>query len=113
MAGSKSKINKSAIAEGARSIKYTAQELTIDRMPFTTNTVTNTLNMAKDLREWTRRNNPFKAVNGNKDPLVRQIANASMKGLKAAQQDLLHGDLRFSRLNKEFRAYINCLNKMN
>lgn len=104
MAGSK--INKSAIVEGARSIKYTAQELTIDRMPFTTNTVKNSLEMAKDLREWTRRNNPFKPVNGNKDPLVRQIANASMKGLRAVKQDLLHGDLRFSRLNKEFRAFV-------
>ena len=59
------KFTKIAAAESVRSIKYTATELTIDRMPFTTNTVTNSINMAKDLREWTRRNNPFKAVNGN------------------------------------------------
>lgn len=100
------KFMKGAAATSIKSIKYSATELTIDRMPFTTNTVTNSINMAKDLREWTRRNNPFKAVNGNKDPLVRQIATASMKGLRAAKQDLMHGDLRFSRLNKEFRAFV-------
>ena len=100
------KFMKGAVATSIKSIKYSATELTIDRMPFTTNTVTNSINMAKDLHEWTRRNNPFKAVNGNKDPLVRQIATASMKGLRAAKQDLMHGDLRFSRLNKEFRAFV-------
>ena len=100
------KFMKGAAATSIKSIKYSATELTIDRMPFTTNTVKNSIDMAKDLREWTRRNNPFKAVNGNKDPLVRQIATASMKGLRAAKQDLMHGDLRFTRLNKEFRAFV-------
>lgn len=100
------KFVKGAAATGAKAVKYTATELISDRMPFTTSTIQTSIDMAKDLREWTRRNNPFKAVNGNKDPLVRQIATASMKGLRAAKQDLMHGDLRFSRLNKEFRAFV-------
>lgn len=94
------------LKNAAHATKYTASSILSDKIPYTTGTVSNTLEAVRDLREWGRQNNPFKAVNGNKDPLVRQIANTASKMMRDAKKDLMTGDLTFKKLNKTFRDFV-------
>lgn len=98
-------VNK-VLKNAAKSTKYTAKQIFSDKTPYITGTVSSTLDAMRDIREWGRQNNPFKATNGNKDPLVRQILNTSKRAMKDAKKDFMSGDLTFKRLNKTFRSFV-------
>ena len=96
----------SVIKNAEKAFKYSVKPVIEDRTPFMTGTVQSAVSAAKDLREWTIRNNPFRPVNGNKDPLVRQIANVAIRSVKDAKRDLMAGDLTFRRLNKTLMDFV-------
>lgn len=88
----------------AKSVKYTAEEVVSNRMPFTTNTVRNMIDTGKDMSDWLKRNNPFKSVSGSKDPMIRRITNAAKRTFDAGVSDLKTGDLQFKGLQKEINS---------
>lgn len=100
MAESRSK----ALEKAKAATKYSLVPLVTDKTPYTTATIKSTIGAAKDLRDWTRRNNPFKPHNGSKDPLVRQMMNTAKQAVKDVKEDLRHGDLTFRNLNRTFMA---------
>ena len=99
--------SKSKVLQNAeKAFKYSAAPVIAEKVPYITGTAQSAISVAKDLRDWTIRNNPFRPVNGNKDPLIRQIASATSNAVKAAKLDLKSGDLTFSRLNKSVRDFV-------
>ena len=99
--------SKSKVLQNAqKAFRYSAVPVVKDKMPYATGTVKSVVEVSKDLRDWTIRNNPFRAVNGNRDPLIRQIANVAVRSVKDAKRDLLSGDLTFRRLNKTVMDFV-------
>lgn len=94
------------LKNAAKATKYSASQIFSDKTPFITGTISSTIDAARDLREWSRQNNPFKATNGNKDPVVRQVANTASKMWKNAKRDFRSGDLSFKSFNKVFREFV-------
>ena len=75
--------SKSKVLQNAeKAFKYSAVPAITSKVPYMTGTAQSAISVAKDLRDWTIRNNPFRAVNGNKDPLIRQIATATANAVK-------------------------------
>jgi len=99
--------SKSKVLQNAeKAFKYSAVPAITSKVPYMTGTAQSAISVAKDLRDWTIRNNPFRAVNGNKDPLIRQIATATANAVKSAKLDLKSGDLTFRNLNKAVRDFV-------
>lgn len=88
----------------AKAVSYSAQEIMQNRAPFVTNTAVNAVETVKDMRDWLKRNNPFKSTSGAKEPLMRQIVTNAKKTINAGMEDLKSGDLTFSNMKREAEA---------
>lgn len=99
------------LKNAAKGTKYTASQIFSDKTPYISSTMANTMNAARDVKEWARINNPFKANNG-KDPLIRQMMNSARKLTKNAKRDIMRGDIAFTGVNKVVRDFIGEENMM-
>lgn len=88
----------------AKAVTYSAQEIMQNRAPFVTNTAVNAVETVKDMRDWLKRNNPFKSTSGAKEPLMRQIVTNAKKTINTGMEDLKSGDLTFSNMKREAEA---------
>lgn len=88
----------------AKAVSYSAQEIMQNRAPFVTNTAVNAVETVKDMRDWLKRNNPFKSTSGAKEPLMRQIVTNAKKTINTGMEDLKSGDLTFSNMKREAEA---------
>ena len=71
------------IKNAATAVKYSATDLFSEKVPFTTNTVRNTIDNVRDLTTWVKQNNPFRSTSGSKDSTIRHIQNSAKRGFKA------------------------------
>ena len=99
------------LKNAAKGTKYTASQIFSDKTPYISSTMANTMNAARDVKEWARINNPFKANNG-KDPLIRQMMNSARKLTKNVKRDIMRGDIAFTGVNKVVRDFIGEENMM-